>query len=84
MMRTLMLAVCATVLCISQLDAKPLHLCTNHEIKKDSRLRTPTAKSCLDEGVIKNTNAWLGCGPGSDIGCCTGEPNGVATCDPLP
>jgi hypothetical protein len=73
------------LLCISQLDAKPksLHLCKNAEIQSDSRLRSTEAKACLDNGVLNNKNTWLGCGPGSDISCCTGDRD-MAICDPLP
>ena len=78
------------LLCISQLDAKPknfLHVCKKAEIQKDSRLRSAEAKACLDRFILENNNknTWLGCGPGSDISCCEGDPpgKGVATCDPL-
>jgi len=85
-MKFLLLAVVAMLSCISQLDAKPkksLHLCKNAEIQSDSRLKSAEAKACLDNGVLNNKNTWLGCGPGSDISCCTGDRD-MAICDPLP
>jgi hypothetical protein len=90
-MRFLLLAVFAMLVCIGQLDAKPkksLHLCKKSEIQRDSRLRSPEAQACLDRFISENNdkNTWLGCGPGSDVSCCEGDPPGmgVATCDPLP
>ena len=87
-MRFLLLAGFAMLLCISQLDAKPknfLHVCKKAEIQKDSRLRSAEAKACLDRFILENNNknTWLGCGPGSDISCCTGDRD-MAICDPLP
>jgi len=89
MMRFLLLAVFAMLVCISQLEAKPkksLHVCKNSEIERDSRLRSAEAKACLDKFMLENKETWLGCGPGSDVSCCEGDPpgKGVAICDPLP
>jgi hypothetical protein len=90
MMRFLLLAVFAMLVCIGQLDAKPktFHLCRNAEIQRDSRLRSEEAKACLDRFILENNdkNTWLGCGPGKkDISCCEGDPPGmgVAICEPL-
>jgi hypothetical protein len=84
-MRFILLAACTMLLCIGQPDAKPkksLHLCTAAEIQGDSRLKTSSAKACLDNGLLNGKNTWLGCGPGSDVSCCTGDRE-VAICDPL-